>query len=134
MKCKVRNLRNRVPGLDCRPSDITNGRLLPDLVAEMLIALESSFSACLTLAVIFRTGYSYPSGRTPFRVYCNLRGDRGHRAASMQKPLMAADPDANVSCDLTAPIVGVDSTLDETALAAAISDAGYGSEKLAEVQ
>ncbi|MEP4988443.1 hypothetical protein VWY34_02900 [Phaeobacter sp. JH20_02] len=52
----------------------------------------------------------------------------------MQKPIMAADPDAKVSCDLTAPIVGVDSTLDETALAVAISDAGYRSEKLAEVR
>ena len=47
---------------------------------------------------------------------------------------MAADPDATVSCDLTALIVDVDSTLGETALAVAISDAGYGSEKLAEVQ
>ncbi|PIL19695.1 hypothetical protein P775_13320 [Puniceibacterium antarcticum] len=47
---------------------------------------------------------------------------------------MAADPDAKVSCDLTAPIVGVDSTLDETALAAAISAAGFVSEKLAEVR
>jgi len=47
---------------------------------------------------------------------------------------MAADPDATVSCDLTARIVDVNSTLGETALAAVISDAGYGSEKLAEVQ
>tara|TARA_R100001369_G_scaffold46442_1_gene72783 strand:- start:83 stop:313 length:231 start_codon:yes stop_codon:yes gene_type:complete len=58
----------------------------------------------------------------------------GHCTASIQKAIMAADPDATVSCDLTARVVDVDSTLDETALAAAISDAGYGSEKLAEVQ
>jgi copper chaperone len=58
----------------------------------------------------------------------------GHCTASIQKAIMAADPDATVSCDLTARIVDVDSTLDETALAAAISDAGYRSEKLAEVQ
>ena len=130
MKFKFRNLLNRVPCLNCRPSDITNGRLLPDLVAEMLIALESSFSACLTLAVIFRTEYSYPSGRTPFRVYCNLRGDRGHRAASMQKPIMAAGPDATLSCGLTALEVDVDSNLDESELATAINEASYGCEKL----
>lgn len=58
----------------------------------------------------------------------------GHCTASIQKAIMAADPDAKVSCDLTARIVDVDSTLDEAELAAAISDAGYGSEKLAEVR
>ncbi|MFU1479520.1 heavy-metal-associated domain-containing protein [Roseovarius sp. C7] len=58
----------------------------------------------------------------------------GHCTASIQKAIMAADPDAKVSCDLTARIVDVDSTLDEAALAVAIRDAGYGSEKLAEVQ
>jgi copper chaperone len=58
----------------------------------------------------------------------------GHCTASIQKAIMAADPDATVSCDLTARIVDVNSTLGETALAAVISDAGYGSEKLAEVQ
>lgn len=58
----------------------------------------------------------------------------GHCTASIQKAIMAADPDAKVSCDLTARIVDVDSTLGETAVAAAISDAGYSSEKLAEVQ
>ncbi len=52
----------------------------------------------------------------------------------MQKPIMAADPDATVSCDLNARIVDVHSTLDESALTAAISNAGYGSEKVAEVQ
>ena len=58
----------------------------------------------------------------------------GHCTASIKKAIMAADPDAMVSCDLTARIVDVDSTLDETALAVAISDAGYRSEKLAEVR
>jgi copper chaperone len=58
----------------------------------------------------------------------------GNCTASIKKAIMAADPDATVSCDLTALIVDVDSTLGETALAVAISDAGYGSEKLAEVQ
>ena len=58
----------------------------------------------------------------------------GHCTASIQKAIVAADPDAKVSCDLTARIVDVDSTLDEAALAVAIRDAGYGSEKVAEVQ
>ncbi|MFP5510353.1 MAG: heavy-metal-associated domain-containing protein [Alphaproteobacteria bacterium] len=57
----------------------------------------------------------------------------GHCTASIQKAIVAADPDAKVSCDLTTCIVDVDSTLDEAALAATISDAGCGSEKLAEI-
>ncbi|UXX85374.1 heavy-metal-associated domain-containing protein [Roseovarius pelagicus] len=58
----------------------------------------------------------------------------GHCTASIQKAIMAADPDAKVSCDLTERIVDVDSTLDESELAATISGAGYGAEKLSEVQ
>jgi len=58
----------------------------------------------------------------------------GHCTASIKKAIMAADPNAKVSFDLTARIVDVDSTLAEAELAAAISDAGYGSEKLAEVR
>ncbi len=58
----------------------------------------------------------------------------GHCTASIRKAIMAADPDATVSCDLNARIIAVDSTLDETAVVAAVSDAGYGAEKLAEVQ
>lgn len=58
----------------------------------------------------------------------------GHCTASIKKAIMAADPDARVSCDLAARIVDVDSTLGETALAVAISDAGYRSEELAEVR
>lgn len=58
----------------------------------------------------------------------------GHCTASIQKAIMAADPDAKVSCYLTARIVDIDSILDEAALATAISGAGYGAEKLSEVQ
>ena len=58
----------------------------------------------------------------------------GHCSASIQKAITAADPAATGSCDLTARIVDVDSSLNEGALAAAITDAGYSSEKLAEVQ
>jgi copper chaperone len=43
---------------------------------------------------------------------------------------MTIDPHATVTCDLTARSVEVDSALDESALKAAIHDAGYGSQRL----
>ena len=46
----------------------------------------------------------------------------GHCTASIKKAI--------VTCDLTARSVEVDSALDESALKAAIHDAGYGSERL----
>lgn len=56
----------------------------------------------------------------------------GHCTASIEKAIKAIDPNAKVSCDLTAHSVEVDSALDESALTAAIRDAGYRSERLAE--
>lgn len=54
----------------------------------------------------------------------------GHCSASIEKAIVTIDPHATVTFDLTARSVEVDSALDESALKAAIHDAGYGSQKL----
>jgi copper chaperone len=54
----------------------------------------------------------------------------GHCTASIEKAIVTIDPHATVTCDLTARSVEVDNALDESALKAAIHDAGYGSERL----
>ncbi len=54
----------------------------------------------------------------------------GHCTASIEKAIVTIDPHATVTCDLTARTVEVDSALDESALKAAIHDAGYGSQRL----
>jgi copper chaperone len=49
----------------------------------------------------------------------------GHCTASIEKAILAADPDATVSCDLETRQVSVTSGLSATALASTIKDAGY---------
>jgi len=49
----------------------------------------------------------------------------GHCTSAIEKAIKAADANAEVECDLTARSVAVQSTLDEGAVSAAISNAGY---------
>lgn len=49
----------------------------------------------------------------------------GHCTAAIEKSIKAADPKASVSCDTGTHRVRVESGLSQTAIASAITDAGY---------
>ncbi len=52
----------------------------------------------------------------------------GHCTKAIEEAILAADEGADVECDLEAGTVEVDSTLDDSALAAVIGKAGYAAE------
>lgn len=49
----------------------------------------------------------------------------GHCTSAIEKSIKAADPAAQVNCDLGARVVHIDSTLTQDQLSAAIKSAGY---------
>ncbi|TPW31914.1 heavy-metal-associated domain-containing protein [Pararhizobium mangrovi] len=55
----------------------------------------------------------------------------GHCVSAIEKAVHEVDPAAKVTADLKAGTVAVDSEADDTRLRAAMSEAGYESERLA---
>lgn len=54
----------------------------------------------------------------------------GHCTAAIEKSVKAADPASQVECNLDSHEVSVESSLDRTAVLAAIKEAGYDAEAL----